>query len=57
MPGDATTVVTVVFGHYHDCAVGWISNLRATGCRAEIHVIVLDAKERRFDDPALTVVL
>lgn len=52
---DATTVVTVVHGTYHDCVAGWIDHLRSTGCRATIHVIVLDAKELRLDDPALTV--
>lgn len=55
MIDDATTVVTVVHGAYHDFAAGWIANLRATGCRAAIHVIVLDTTEPRFDDPALTV--
>jgi len=53
--GEATTVVTVVHGTHHDCVAGWIAHLRATGCRAALHVIVLDATEPRFDDPALTV--
>lgn len=53
---DATTIVTVVHGGtYHECVAGWIAHLRATGCSAAIHVIVLDATEPRFDDQALTV--
>jgi hypothetical protein len=52
---DATVIVTVVHGTYHDYVAGWVTHLRATGCRAAIHVIVLDATEPCFDDQALTV--
>lgn len=55
MTNETTTVVIVVHGTYHDFAAGWIANLRSTGCRAAIHVIVLDTTEARFDDQALTV--
>ena len=52
---DAVTVVTVVHGRYHAFSAGWIAHLRAAGCRAAIHVIVLDARELAFNDPAVTV--
>lgn len=55
--GDETTVVTVVHGDYHAYFAGWIAHLRAAGCRAPVHVIVLDAKEPTFVDPAVTVEL
>ena len=38
-------IVTVVHGRFHLYFAGWLRNLRASGCRSLVHVIVLDAAE------------
>lgn len=49
------TVVTVVHGDYHECVAGWVSHLRATGCQAQIHLVVLDNKPPLMVDRGVTV--